>query len=68
MELFNVMCKDQVSTPEKMEQLKQELAAFFNNPHFFKCKTMGDVVKLNLKQTLLKNLLVIQQAKRQHTY
>jgi len=64
MELFNVMCKDAISTPAKMEQLKQELTAFFNNPQFLKCKTMGDVVKLNLKQTLLKNLLVIQQAKR----
>lgn len=64
MELFNVMCKDSISSTEKMEQLKQELRAFFNNPQFLKCKTMGDVVKLNLKQTLLKNLLVIQQAKR----
>lgn len=64
MELFNVMCKDIISAPAKMEQLKQELTAFFNNPQFLKCKTMGDIVKLNLKQTLLKNLLVIQQAKR----
>jgi hypothetical protein len=67
MELFNVMCRDNISPPEKMEQLKQELTAFFNNPQFLKCKTMGDVVKLNLKQTLLKNLLVIQQAKRKKT-
>lgn len=64
MELFNVMCKDAISPPAKMEQLKQELTTFFNNSQFMKCKTMGDVVKLNLKQTLLKNLLVIQQAKR----
>jgi hypothetical protein len=64
MELFNIMCKDDISTPEKIEQLKHELASFFNNPQFLKCQTMGDVVKLNLKQTLLKNLLLIQQAKR----
>jgi hypothetical protein len=64
MELFNVMCKDNISSPAKIAQLKQELATFFNNPHFLKCRTMGDVVKLNLKQTLLKNLLLIQQAKR----
>src|SRR5215210_777449 len=64
MELFNVMCKDDISTLQKMEQLKEELKTFFNNPQFLKCKTMGDIVKLNLKQTLLKNLLVIQQAKR----
>lgn len=64
MVLFNVMCKDAISTPDKMEQLKQELTIFFSNPQFMKCKTMGDVVKLNLKQTLLKNLLMIQQAKR----
>ena len=64
MELFNIMCRDKISTSAKIEQLKQELAAFFNNPQFLKCGTMGDVVKLNLKQTLLKNLLLIQQAKR----
>lgn len=64
MELFNVMCKDAISTDEKTGQLKQELAEYFNNPQFLKCKTMGDVVKRNLKQTLLKNLLQIQQAKR----
>ncbi len=64
MELFNVMCKDDISAPEKMQQLKEELTMFFNNAQFLKCKTMGDVVKLNLKQTLLKNLLVIQQTKR----
>lgn len=64
MELFNIMCKDDISPPVKMEQLKQELAIFFSNNDYFRCKTMGDVVKLNLKQTLLKNLLVIQQAKR----
>jgi hypothetical protein len=64
MELFNVMCKDEISAPQKLQQLKEELTVFFNNPQFMKCRTMGDVVKRNLKQTLLKNLLVIQQAKR----
>ncbi|WP_018612758.1 hypothetical protein [Segetibacter koreensis] len=67
MELFNTMCKDVISTPEKMEQLKHELASYFNNPKFLKCESMGDVVKLNLKQTLRKNLYLIQQAKRKKT-
>ena len=49
MELFNVMRKDIISTPEKVFQLKTELSEFYNNPRFLKCKTMGEIVKLNLK-------------------
>jgi hypothetical protein len=63
MYLFNIMCRDQISTPEKIEQLKQQLKEYFSNPKFLKCRSMGDIVKLNLKQTLVKNLREIQEAK-----
>jgi hypothetical protein len=63
MDLFNIMCRDNISTAEKIEQLKQQLKEYFSNPKFLKCKSMGDIVKLNLKQTLLKNLREIQEAK-----
>ncbi len=63
MDLFNIMCKDHISPSEKMDQLKQQLKEYFSNPEFLKCQSMGDIVKLNLKQTLLRNLREIQEAK-----
>ena len=62
MQLFNIMCRDQISTPDKIEQLKLELFEMSKHPRFLRCKTMGDVVKLHLKQMLGKNLRQIKQA------
>src|SRR4051812_40812843 len=63
MDLFNIMCKDKISSQEKIDQLKQQLKEYFSNPKFLKSHSMGDIVKLNLKQTLLRNLREIQEAK-----
>src|SRR5579872_7426923 len=55
MELLNIMSHHRrLSPPEKLLQLKTELAAHFNNPAFLKCHSMGQVVKRQLKQTLQK--------------
>ena len=52
------------STKEKLEQLKAELATHFNaNPSFGKARTMGQLVKRQLKQTLQNNLLLIPKSK-----
>ena len=62
MELLNIMAKDKdISSTEKLLQLKTELAAHFNSPAFLKCHSMGQVVKRQLKQTLQKNLSLIQK-------
>ncbi|HEY0679065.1 MAG TPA: hypothetical protein VGD17_12310 [Chitinophagaceae bacterium] len=61
MELLNIMCKDNISTKEKTDQLKYELFEYSHNPIFKKLNSMGQVVKLHLKQMLRKNLLLIQQ-------
>ena len=61
MQLLNIMSKDAISTPEKITQLKNELGAYFHNNSFYKCTSMGQVVKRQLKQTLQKNLKLIQQ-------
>ena len=59
-ELLDIMSKDKISTPEKLNQLKTELGNHYgNNPAFFKCRSMGQLLKRNLKQTLQKNLLLI---------
>jgi hypothetical protein len=41
--------------------LRAELGAYFNNPQFYKCSSMGQLVKRQLKQTLQKNLKLIQK-------
>ena len=46
------MCADQISSQEKTEQLKKELAEMHNDPRFLKCKTMGEITFLNLSVTL----------------
>jgi hypothetical protein len=61
MELLNVMSKDNISTKEKLNQLKTELADHFAAPIFYKCSSMGQLVKRQLKQTLQKNLVLIQK-------
>jgi hypothetical protein len=59
-ELLDIMSKDQISTPEKLNQLKTELGNHYgNNAAFKKCRSMGQLLKRNLKQTLQKNLLLI---------
>jgi hypothetical protein len=62
MELLNIMSKDKISTPEKLMQLKTELGQFFQHPVMFtKSTSMGQLVKRQLKQTLQKNLALIQK-------
>jgi hypothetical protein len=61
MQLLNIMAKDAISTPEKITQLKNDLGGYFQNTSFYKCTSMGQVVKRQLKQTLQKNLKLIQQ-------
>ena len=43
-DLFNVMCTDQISPKEKIQQLGLELALHFNTPVFKTCQTMGQMV------------------------
>jgi hypothetical protein len=62
MELLSIMSHDPISTMEKVRQLGEELAAAFNKPAFRKCQSMGQIVKLHLKENLRKNLLLISKA------
>src|ERR1700754_3114792 len=50
MELLNIMSRDRISNPEKLQQLKTELAGYSGNPAFLKCHSMGQLVKRQLKQ------------------
>jgi hypothetical protein len=53
-ELMDCMRQDEISTPDKTEQLKQELADYHQNNMFMKCKSMGDLVTTNMKMVLMK--------------
>jgi hypothetical protein len=60
-ELLDIMRVDEISTPEKIAQLKKELGEYLHTRAFSKCKSMGDIVKTHMKQTLHKNLKLIQK-------
>jgi hypothetical protein len=46
-------CKyDEISTVEKVKQLREELAVQHQLPEFVKCNSMAEILKLNLKITL----------------
>ena len=60
-ELLDIMGTDEISSPQKIAQLKNELSQYLNSSVFNKCKSMGDIVKTHMKQTLRKNLLLIQK-------
>src|SRR3546814_2527879 len=50
--LRDASCKDQVSTPEKIEQLKEGLAHYFKNDNYYKCESMTDLIELNVKNII----------------
>jgi hypothetical protein len=67
-ELLDIMSRDEISIPEKIEQLRNELAVHFNNTTAFrKAKTMGQIVKTQLKQLLRKSLLLVPKTKSRFT-
>jgi hypothetical protein len=60
-ELLDIMSKDEISVLAKISQLKNELNAHLHTRAFSKCQSMGQVVKRHLKQTLQKNLMLVQK-------
>jgi hypothetical protein len=54
-DLFRVMVRDQISQPQKVDQLKKELQIHHRSEAFTKCRTMGDIVFTNLKLLLQKD-------------
>lgn len=58
-ELLDIMIGDDISKEEKINQLKKELAELFQQDKFLAATTMGQIVKLQMKQTLLKSLKMI---------
>jgi hypothetical protein len=57
--LLDIMKNDTISTPEKMDQLIRELAAYHQKPSLLKCKSTGDILKAHMKQMLRKSLKLL---------
>ncbi len=53
--LLKVMVEDELSTPEKVKKLKQELAYHHKNDIFQQCRTMGEIVLTNITLLLKKD-------------
>ena len=62
-ELLDNMHKAKISTTEKVFQLKEELAEYFDEPSYLKAETMGQIVKSQLKQNLKKSLSLLPKRK-----
>lgn len=55
-ELLDIMDDDQISTIEKITELREALFNHFNNPQYLKAGTMGQLLKTHLKCSLRKYL------------
>jgi len=46
------MSHDQLSSKDKIDQLKKELATYYNEPRFLACNNMGEIVRVILNLVL----------------
>ena len=53
--LLRIMSKDVISSQDKVERLKKELARHHKTKEFANCKTMGDIVLTNIQLLLAKD-------------
>lgn len=49
-DLRDAAADDELSTPEKIKQLTEDLATHYNNPAFRECKTIGNIMDMHLKE------------------
>ena len=51
-ELRDISIKDNISTPENIEELSTGLAVQHGDPAYLRCKTMTDIIELNIKNVI----------------
>jgi hypothetical protein len=51
-DLRDVSNKEALTTPENIARLKQSMAEYFKDEHYLKCKTMTDIIELNIKNII----------------
>ena len=52
--LLRIMMNDQLSTPTKVKQLREELSYHHKNEQFLQCRSMGEIVVTNINLLLQK--------------
>jgi hypothetical protein len=55
-DLIDCMEQDNISSPTKVKQLREDLAKHHKNNDFLNCENMGAILKLQLKATLAKHI------------
>ena len=50
--LRDVMRQDMISPPEKVKELREGLAAHYDDAHYLNCKNMADIIELNLRRVI----------------
>ena len=51
-DLLDAMSGDRLSSDDKIEQLRSELAKYYREPKFLACQNMGEIVRLSLNLVL----------------
>lgn len=54
LDLTSTMCQDRISLDEHVELLKKELAEYYDENAFLKCKNMGEILKTSLYMLIKK--------------
>ncbi len=62
-DLLDIMSRDTISTEKKVHQLSKELSAYFHHAAYGKCRSMGQLVKTNMKHLLQKSLGLVPKVK-----
>jgi hypothetical protein len=50
--LTDMMAAEEISTPENTTNLRKELAEYYGDDNFRRCKTMGEIVQVSLRRVL----------------
>lgn len=50
--LRDVSNTEELSTPENVRQLREGYAAYYENDQYLKCRTMTDIIELNIKNVI----------------
>ncbi len=54
-DLLNIMVEDTISSPDKVEQLRNELSVHHKNNVFLQCRTMGEIVTTHIRLLVQKD-------------
>ena len=63
-DLLDIMIRDGLSIPKKVDTLKHQLADHYESAAFLKAQTMGELVKTSLKEMLRRNEVQLNKMRR----